>query len=93
MSYESIDTSGFYKKVVDEKRLPLVRISKTAWVELSQASGLALIEKENRNPGLTSTYGTGLSINHAIESGCSEIILRRLRQMLKLEIDKDGKIC
>ena len=51
------------------------RNSKTAWVELSQASGLALIEKKNRNPGLTSTYGTGLSINHAIKSGCSDIIL------------------
>ena len=51
------------------------RNSKKAWVELSQASGLSLIEKKNRNPGLTSTYGTGLSINHAIKSGCSEIIL------------------
>ena len=49
--------------------------SKTAWVELSQASGLSLIGKKNRNPGLTSTYGTGLSINHAIKNGCSEIIL------------------
>ena len=49
--------------------------SKTAWIELSQASGLSLIEKKNRNPGLTSTYGTGLSINHAIKSGCSDIIL------------------
>ena len=49
--------------------------SKTAWVELSQASGLSLIDKKNRNPGLTSTYGTGLSINHAIKNGCSEIIL------------------
>jgi len=51
------------------------RNSKTAWIELSQASGLSLIEKKNRNPGLTSTYGTGLSINHAIKSGCSDIIL------------------
>ena len=51
------------------------RNSKTAWVELSQASGLSLIGEKNRNPGLTSTYGTGLSINHAIKSGCSEIIL------------------
>ncbi len=51
------------------------RNSKTAWVELSQASGLSLIEKKNRNPGFTSTYGTGLSINHAIKSGYSEIIL------------------
>ncbi len=49
--------------------------SKKAWVELSQASGLSLIAKKSRNPGLTSTYGTGLSINHAIQSGCSEIIL------------------
>ena len=51
------------------------RNSKKAWVELSKASGLSLIAKKNRNPGLTSTYGTGLSINHAIQSGCSEIIL------------------
>ena len=51
------------------------RNSKTAWVELSQASGLSLIGEKNRNPGITSTYGTGLSINHAIKSGCSEIIL------------------
>ena len=51
------------------------RNSKKAWVELSQASGLSLVKKKKRNPGLTSTYGTGLSINHAIESGCSEIIL------------------
>ena len=51
------------------------RNSKTAWIELSQASGLALIEKKNRNPALTSTYGTGLSINHAIKRGCSDIIL------------------
>ena len=51
------------------------RNSKTAWVELSQASGLSLIGKKNRNPGITSTYGTGLSINHAIKSGCSQIIL------------------
>lgn len=49
--------------------------SKTAWIELSKASGLSLIKKKNRNPGLTSTYGTGLSINHAIKSGCSDIIL------------------
>ena len=49
--------------------------SKTAWIELSQASGLSILEKKKRNPGLTSTYGTGLSINHAIKSGCSEIIL------------------
>ena len=46
-----------------------------AWVELSQASGLARIEKEARNPLIASTYGTGLLIKDAIEKGCKEIIL------------------
>ena len=48
---------------------------KRAWVELSQASGLASIEKEARNPLITSTYGTGLQIKDAVKKGCQEIIL------------------
>ena len=48
---------------------------KKAWIELSQASGLALIEPEQRNPLIASTFGTGLQIKDAIEKGCTEIIL------------------
>lgn len=47
----------------------------TAWIELSQASGLALLEERDRNPCVTSTFGTGVQIKHAIEQGCSKIIL------------------
>lgn len=47
----------------------------TAWIELSQASGLALLEAQDRNPCVTSTFGTGVQIKHAIEQGCSKIIL------------------
>ena len=47
----------------------------TAWIELSQASGLALLETQDRKPCITSTFGTGVQIKHAIEQGCSKIIL------------------
>ena len=48
---------------------------KAAWIELSQASGLAQIEVEKRNPMLASTYGTGLQIRHALDNGAEEIYL------------------
>ena len=48
---------------------------KAAWIELSQASGLAQIEVEKRNPMLASTYGTGLQIRHALDHGAEEIYL------------------
>lgn len=48
---------------------------KKAWIELSQASGLALIDAKDRNPLVSSTYGTGLLIKDALEKGCTEIVL------------------
>ncbi|WGK63877.1 glycerate kinase [Croceiramulus getboli] len=47
----------------------------TAWIELSQASGLALLQPAEQNPIHTSTFGTGLQIKHALERGCRKIIL------------------
>ena len=38
----------------------------TAVVELAQASGYGLLKKEERNPLLTTTYGTGELIRHAL---------------------------
>jgi glycerate kinase len=48
---------------------------KTAWIELSQASGLHRIESALRDPKITSTYGTGLLIKQALDRGAEEIIL------------------
>ena len=53
----------------------LFKNKKTAWIELSQASGLNLIPKEKRNALIASTYGTGVLIKDALEKGCNEIIL------------------
>lgn len=48
---------------------------KTAVIEMASSSGLTLIKKEEYNPMLTSTFGTGQLILDAIERGCTNIIL------------------
>ena len=53
----------------------LFKEKKTAWIELSNASGLAQIPIKQRNAMKASTYGTGLMIKDALAKGCKEIIL------------------
>lgn len=47
----------------------------TAIIEMAVASGLALLKKEEQNPMLTSTLGTGILIKNAIEKGAMRILL------------------
>lgn len=47
----------------------------TAVIEISAASGLALLTEAEHNPLLTSTYGTGQLIKAALDSGCKNIII------------------
>lgn len=44
-------------------------------VEMSSASGLALIPKSDRNPMFTTTFGTGQLIVSAVEAGAKSILL------------------
>lgn len=44
-----------------------------AVIELAQASGLPLLREGERNPMLTTTYGTGELILEALERGCRRI--------------------
>ncbi len=48
---------------------------KTAIIEMAAASGLTLLAKEERNPLITSTYGTGMLTRDAIGRGARKIIL------------------
>jgi len=48
---------------------------KTAIIEMSRASGLALVPTKLRNPMTTTSYGTGQLINAALKRGVKEIIL------------------
>lgn len=48
---------------------------KTAFIEMAKASGLQMLQPEEYNCALTSTYGTGQMIGHALMHGVEEIIL------------------
>ncbi len=48
---------------------------KTVVIEMAAASGIELLLAEERNPMITSTFGTGLLIKAAMEAGYAQIIL------------------
>ena len=48
---------------------------KKAIIEMAAASGLTLLSSEERNPWITSTYGTGEMIMDAIQRGCSQFLI------------------
>ncbi len=47
----------------------------TAVIEMAKASGLELLDDQERNPMLSSTFGTGQLISAALDKGCSKIIV------------------
>ena len=47
----------------------------TAVIEMASASGIQLITSAEKNPWITTTYGTGELIHAAMEKGCRDIIL------------------
>ncbi len=48
---------------------------KTAVVEMAAASGLALVDPQQRNPLLTTTFGTGEVIKAALDAGACHLII------------------
>jgi glycerate kinase len=48
---------------------------KTAVVEMAAASGITLLKEKEKNPLITSTFGTGELIKKALDLGCEEIII------------------
>lgn len=48
---------------------------KTAVIEMAAASGLMLVAKEERNPLLTSTYGTGQLMKTVLDEGMRKLII------------------
>ena len=47
----------------------------TAYIEMAKASGLTLIRPEERNPLITTTYGTGELMLDAINSGAKRLVI------------------
>ena len=48
---------------------------KTSVIEIAEASGLMLLHEDERNPLVTSTYGTGELIVHALDAGLRKFII------------------
>ncbi|WP_407306375.1 glycerate kinase [Acinetobacter sp.] len=53
----------------------LVEDGRTAVIEMAKANGIHLLELSQRNPLLTSTFGTGEMIKAALDLGVSKIII------------------
>ena len=49
--------------------------SNSAYIEMANTSGMELLLKEERNPLLTSTFGTGLQVKDAIGKGIKNIYI------------------
>lgn len=47
----------------------------TAVIEMAEAAGLPLVPAEKRNPMITTTYGVGEMILHALDEGCRNFII------------------
>jgi glycerate kinase len=47
----------------------------TAVIEMAAASGIQFVNEQTRNPLVTTTYGTGELIEHALDDGVTTIIL------------------
>jgi glycerate kinase len=82
---ESISHYGQYETVGCEARNPLGKTihasylfdqaTHSAYIEMAQTAGLVLLDEKDRNPLLTSTYGTGMQIRHALEKGARNIFI------------------
>src|SRR5262245_22947870 len=58
-----------------DARYGILGDGRTAVVEVAAASGLALVPRESRHPGFTTSYGTGELILHALYQGVRKVIV------------------
>lgn len=75
--YKWVEVTGPLGEVVKAKYgiIDGENVTGTAIIEMAQASGLPLIAPAERNPLLTTTYGTGEMIKAALDEGIREFII------------------
>ncbi|MBV1757207.1 MAG: glycerate kinase [Dethiosulfatibacter sp.] len=70
-NYEHVDVTGPLGDVV-KARFGILE-GNVAVIEMAEASGLTLVDKNKRNPLHTTTFGTGQMIREAMNKGCRKI--------------------
>lgn len=58
-----------------EARYGILGDGRTAVIEMAAASGLPLVRREDRNPMITTTFGTGELIKSGLDQGVSRIVI------------------
>ena len=58
-----------------EAKFGILADGETAVIEMASASGLTLVNPQERDPLRTTTYGTGQLIHAALEAGCRRLII------------------
>lgn len=53
----------------------LVQNGKTAIIEMATANGLTLLQKEEQDPSITTTFGTGEIIKDALKRNCNSFLI------------------
>ena len=71
----AIEVSGPFTQQKVQAYFGLIENDQTAVIEMALATGINLIEKSQRNPLYTSTFGTGEMIKAALDLGVSKIII------------------
>lgn len=66
-----LKVSNSYGELID---VYYAKVGNKAIIEVAQAVGLPQVE-DRKNPLLTTTYGVGEMVKHAVENGCNEIII------------------
>lgn len=72
--FVDIEVNGPLMKPVTA-RYGIMGNGKTAVMEMAAASGLPLVETDERDPSKTTTFGTGEMIKDAIGKGCREFLV------------------
>ena len=80
---DAVEATGKWDRVSVEVLDPLLRpvqaqyliCDESAVIEMAQASGLALVREEERNPLAASSYGTGQLIADAVRRGAHRIVV------------------
>lgn len=71
----AIQVSGPFPHQKIDTYFGLIDDDQTAVIEMAMANGIHLIEKSQRNPLFTSTFGTGEMIKAALDHGATKIII------------------
>ena len=73
--FRKVKVSGPLENVKVVATYGIIKDTKTAIIEMSQAAGITLVPPEKRNPLRTTTYGVGEMIKDAIQQGCRHFIV------------------